>query len=189
MPNICSVRDVISGCRDQLDPRAIILGCITNHRGIPVEASRAVYLSEEILRQNQGQMPGPRTLSITHQQTYNEGDILDRWHTSWPVQNIGHLFHGSSLASLSHKLRYGLRTIRGSTGGFSLDALASKLIKARAEAAAARSRCMTVLDCRLWSSRITSEARVANLSLKKPFFRLYTNIMGERGREAQRLRG
>lgn len=35
-----------------------------------VEESRAVYLSEDRLRQTRGQMPGPRTLSVTHQQPY-----------------------------------------------------------------------------------------------------------------------
>lgn len=79
----------------------------------------------------------------------DEEDILDRWHTSWPVQNIGHLSHGFSLALVSQRLRYGLRTISGSTGGVSLDALVPKLIKARTETVAARSRCMTVLVCRL----------------------------------------
>lgn len=43
-------------------------------------------------------------------------------HTLCPVQNIGHFDHGSSLASASHVERYGLRTIRGNTGGVSVDA-------------------------------------------------------------------
>ena len=42
--------------------------------------------------------------------------------TSWPVQNMGHLFQGACLASLSHVLRYGFRTIKGSTGGVSNEA-------------------------------------------------------------------
>lgn len=37
--------------------------------------------------------------------------------TSPPVQNMGHLLHGSSLAFCSHVLRYGFRTINGRTGG------------------------------------------------------------------------
>jgi hypothetical protein len=37
--------------------------------------------------------------------------------TSEPVQNMGHFFHGSSLAFPSHVLRYGLRTMSGRTGG------------------------------------------------------------------------
>jgi hypothetical protein len=37
--------------------------------------------------------------------------------TSAPVQNIGHLVQGSSRALCNHVLRYGLRTIRGRTGG------------------------------------------------------------------------
>lgn len=123
-----------------------MLGCLTNNRGISAGESRVVYLSEDRPDQTQGQMPGLRTQSATHQRSCRRLDILNRWQTSWPVQNIGHLFHGFSLASLSHKLRYGLRTIRGSTGGVSLDALASKLIKARAQAAAVSSWCMRVLD-------------------------------------------
>lgn len=34
-----------------------------------------------------------------------------------PFQNIGHCFHGSSLALASQVEKYGLRTVRGSTGG------------------------------------------------------------------------
>ena len=44
------------------------------------------------------------------------------FHTSWPVQNIGHLLHGGSLALASHVLRYGFLTMRGSTGGVSVEA-------------------------------------------------------------------
>lgn len=47
-------------------------------------------------------------------------------HTSSPVQNMGHLFHGFSLTSPSHALRYGFRTIRGRTGGVSLEASAKR---------------------------------------------------------------
>lgn len=36
---------------------------------------------------------------------------------SWPVQNMGHLLHGKSRALASQVLRYGFRTINGSTGG------------------------------------------------------------------------
>jgi hypothetical protein len=42
--------------------------------------------------------------------------------TSSPVQNMGHLLHGVSLAFGSHVLRYGFRTMRGNTGGVSCDA-------------------------------------------------------------------
>ena len=41
--------------------------------------------------------------------------------TSSPVQNMGHFLHGSLLASPSHVLRYGFRTMSGSTGGVSVD--------------------------------------------------------------------
>lgn len=44
--------------------------------------------------------------------------------TSEPVQNIGHLVHGSSLAFCSHVLKYGFLTINGRTGGVNVDALA-----------------------------------------------------------------
>ena len=43
-------------------------------------------------------------------------------HTSAPVQNMGHLLHGSSRAFCSHVLKYGLRTINGSTGGWRVEA-------------------------------------------------------------------
>lgn len=49
---------------------------------------------------------------------------------------MGHLLHGGSLASLSHVLRYGFRTMRGSTGGVSLEASHVLLSKAEARAAA-----------------------------------------------------
>ena len=55
--------------------------------------------------------------------------------TSSPVQNMGHFFHGSLLASPSHVLRYGFRTMSGSTGGVSVDewsfasAIAQKVVK------------------------------------------------------------
>jgi len=39
---------------------------------------------------------------------------------------MGHLFHGFSLTSPSHALRYGFRTIRGRTGGVSLEASAER---------------------------------------------------------------
>jgi hypothetical protein len=38
---------------------------------------------------------------------------------------MGHLLHGSPRAFCSHVLRYGLRTIRGRTGGFNVDAPAT----------------------------------------------------------------
>ena len=42
--------------------------------------------------------------------------------TCAPVQNMGQSSHGGLRAFPSHVLRYGLRTIRGRTGGFSVDA-------------------------------------------------------------------
>jgi hypothetical protein len=42
--------------------------------------------------------------------------------TCWPVQNVGHLSHGTFLASGSQALRYGFRTIKGRTGGVSVEA-------------------------------------------------------------------
>lgn len=53
--------------------------------------------------------------------------------TSCPVQNMGHLVHGASRASPSQALRYGLRTMSGSTGGFRTDA--STAFASSAEAA------------------------------------------------------
>src|SRR5271167_646318 len=41
---------------------------------------------------------------------------------SSPVQNMGHLLHGTSLAFPSQQLRYGFLTMRGSTGGVSREA-------------------------------------------------------------------
>lgn len=38
-------------------------------------------------------------------------------HTELPFQNIGHCSHGSSLALASQVEKYGLRTVRGRTGG------------------------------------------------------------------------
>lgn len=43
-------------------------------------------------------------------------------HTSAPVQNMGHLLQGSSRAFCNHVLKYGLRTINGSTGGWRVEA-------------------------------------------------------------------
>lgn len=70
--------------------------------------------------------------------------VQERNRTSDPVQNIGHLFHGSCLASLSHKLRYGLRTTRGSTGGVSLEASTLQYERPRAIAAMERPQYMMI---------------------------------------------
>jgi hypothetical protein len=44
---------------------------------------------------------------------------------SWPVQNMGHLLHGTSRALPSQVLKYGFRTISGSTGGVRVEQLAT----------------------------------------------------------------
>ena len=62
-------------------------------------------------------------------------------HTSSPVQNIGHLSHGVSLALPNHVLKYGFRTARGSTGGVSTEAIAGRS-SAEPAAAAAVSQCI-----------------------------------------------
>lgn len=64
-------------------------------------------------------------------------------HTSSPVQNIGHLFHGEILASPSHVLRYGLRTIKGKTGGVKVDASAIELSSAEPATAATKDEYIT----------------------------------------------
>lgn len=55
-------------------------------------------------------------------------------HTSSPVQNMGHLLHGSSLASFNQVLMYGVRTVRGNTGGVS-DEAATRPVSSAAAAA------------------------------------------------------
>lgn len=55
---------------------------------------------------------------------------------------MGHLFHGVSLASPSHVLKYGLRTAKGRTGGFSVEAPTGRVNKAEPAAAAAKSQCI-----------------------------------------------
>ena len=44
-------------------------------------------------------------------------DERDFNHTELPFQNMGHCCHGSSLALASQVEKYGLRTVRGRTGG------------------------------------------------------------------------
>ena len=60
---------------------------------------------------------------------------------------MGHLLHGTSLASASHVERYGFRTIRGNTGGVRVEALVkqSKLTATTAKA---------VGECIMWVDRI-----------------------------------
>jgi hypothetical protein len=53
--------------------------------------------------------------------------------TSCPVQNMGHFSHGLSLAFPSHVLRYGFRTIKGSTGGVNREHSATAARRANAE--------------------------------------------------------
>ena len=59
--------------------------------------------------------------------------------TSSPVQNIGHFPHGFSLASPSQVLRYGLRTMSGSTGGVKVEAY--KPASATVHSAASKANC------------------------------------------------
>lgn len=60
--------------------------------------------------------------------------------TSSPVQNMGHLFHGVSLASPSHVLKYGFLTAKGTTGGVSFEAPTGRLRSADPAASAVRSQ-------------------------------------------------
>lgn len=74
-------------------------------------------------------------------------------HTSVPCQNMGHFFHGSSLALPSHVLRYGLRTINGSTGGDREDAVAT--VAALTSSAAETATCMVgEYGTRLWKGAV-----------------------------------
>ena len=63
-------------------------------------------------------------------------------HTSSPVQNIGHLFHGVTLASPSHVLKYGFLTVKGNTGGVSLEAPTGRLSSAELAATALKNQCI-----------------------------------------------
>lgn len=65
-----------------------------------------------------------------------------RIRTSSPVQNIGHLFHGVSLTSPSHVLKYGFLTAKGTTGGVSLEAPTGRLSSAEPAAIVVRSQCI-----------------------------------------------
>lgn len=60
--------------------------------------------------------------------------------TCSPVQNMGHLFHGDSLASPSQVLRYGFLTTKGTTGGVSFEAPTERLSSAEPAATAVRSQ-------------------------------------------------
>ena len=62
--------------------------------------------------------------------------------TCSPVQNMGHLCHGGSLASPNHVLKYGFLTAKGTTGGVSFDAPAGRLSIAEPAATAVKSQCM-----------------------------------------------
>ena len=61
-------------------------------------------------------------------------------HTSSPVQNMGHLCHGVSLASPNHALKYGVRTVKGTTGGVSFDAPTGRLSRAEPAVSALKSQ-------------------------------------------------
>ena len=60
--------------------------------------------------------------------------------TCSPVQNMGHLFHGVSLASPSQVLRYGFLTTKGTTGGVRFEAPTGRLSSAEPAAIAVRSQ-------------------------------------------------
>jgi hypothetical protein len=69
--------------------------------------------------------------------------------TSAPVQNMGHLLHGSSRAFWSHVLRYGLRTMRGRTGGLSVEAptaLARSAVRAKLKGRIARTIARSMIN-------------------------------------------
>lgn len=57
---------------------------------------------------------------------------------------MGHLFHGVSLASPNHVLKYGFRTTKGKTGGVSFEAPTGRLSRAEPAATAAKSQCIVV---------------------------------------------
>ena len=67
---------------------------------------------------------------------------------SWPVQNMGHFSQGLSLAFPSHVLKYGLRTINGSTGGVKREDSTNEGTAAARTANAETSRMMGNLNCR-----------------------------------------
>ena len=73
------------------------------------------------------------------------GSAAPMIHTSSPVQNMGHLFHGVSLASPSHVLRYGFLTVKGSTGGVSLEAPTGRLSRAELAATTLKNQCIMIL--------------------------------------------
>lgn len=62
--------------------------------------------------------------------------------TSSPVQNMGHLFQGVSLASPNQVLKYGFLTAKGTTGGVSLEAPTGRLSSAETAAIVVRSQCI-----------------------------------------------
>lgn len=68
----------------------------------------------------------------------------DSKHTEPPVQNIGHDVQGSSLALASQVERYGFRTMSGSTGGVSVDAVLSLLSTLAARAVTATARMLDI---------------------------------------------
>lgn len=73
--------------------------------------------------------------------------------TSSPVQNMGHLFHGVSLTSPSHVLRYGSLTAKGTTGGVSFEAPAGRLNSAEPAAIAVRSQCIGYYSVKIAQQR------------------------------------
>ena len=91
---------------------------------------------------------GTSTLCGTRTEVGSAGLMI---RTSSPVQNMGHLFHGVSLASPSHVLRYGFLTVRGKTGGVSFEAPTERLRTAEPAARVMASQCILIYTTSLLS--------------------------------------
>ena len=83
-----------------------------------------------------------RPVVVAHLRRYEGLRQFERIITSSPVQNMGHLSHGVSLASPSHVLKYGFLTVRGNTGGVSFEASAERVSNAELAAAMLMSQCI-----------------------------------------------
>ena len=79
--------------------------------------------------------------------------------TSSPVQNMGHLSHGDSLALPNQVLRYGVRTVRGNTGGLSFEAPTGSPNSAEPAATTRRSQCIT-LQYTVYTANIKTSAEM-----------------------------
>jgi hypothetical protein len=96
--------------------------------------------------------------------------------TSSPVQNIGHLFHGVSLASPSHVLKYGLRTTKGSTGGVSFEASTGRLSSAEPAATAATSQCIVEKQQDTGEASVVGEELVDTNGRRGELWRAVENV-------------